>query len=166
MFKGLILSEQVTVVTSVSMPEKMPHGAVDARSLSEDCRETQGDEMNDNKIAPDWLRPLQKTIITGASAIIVTLVAVPVWLYEQGQDSLVHLDKKIDQVEVRVVEQLGTKIDLVKAGAVAGHQQLDQKIDTVETRLTNVEHAVADNGKAISRVEGALETVISLLEKR
>ena len=115
--------------------------------------------MTDNIKSPDWLRPLQKTIITGACAIVVTLGAVPIWLYEQGQDSLVHLDNKIDQVEVRVVEQLSNKIDMSEKRLTAVDQRLETKIDKLEL-------AVAGNAQAISRVEGSLNIVISLLEKQ
>ena len=125
------------------------------------CAQTgdQGDDMTDNIKSPDWLKPLQKIIIAGAGAIIIALVAVPVWLYEQGQDSLSHLDTKIDQVEVRVVEQLSNKIDMTEKRLTAVDQRLETKIDKLEL-------AVAGNAKAISRVEGSLDIVISLLEKQ
>ena len=125
------------------------------------CAQTgdQGDDMTDNIKSPDWLKPLQKTIIAGASAIIIALVAVPVWLYEQGQDSLSHLDTKIDQVEVRVVDQLSNKIDMSEKRLTAVEQRLETKIDKLEL-------AVAGNAQAISRVEGSLNIVISLLEKQ
>tara|TARA_B110000503_G_scaffold106843_2_gene159603 strand:- start:655 stop:1002 length:348 start_codon:yes stop_codon:yes gene_type:complete len=115
--------------------------------------------MTDNIKSPDWLKPLQKTIIAGAGAIIIALVAVPIWLYEQGQDSLSHLDTKIDQVEVRVVDQLSNKIDMSEKRLTAVEQRLETKIDKLEL-------AVAGNAQAISRVEGSLNIVISLLEKQ
>lgn len=125
------------------------------------CAQTgdQGDDMTDNIKSPDWLKPLQKTIIAGAGAIIIALVAVPIWLYEQGQDSLSHLDTKIDQVEVRVVDQLSNKIDMSEKRLTAVEQRLETKIDKLEL-------AVAGNAQAISRVEGSLNIVISLLEKQ
>lgn len=208
MLKGAIYSGQAAVASPVSKPEQQSHAAVDTISLSVDT--TKGDSMKDKKIGQEWLRPLQKTIVLGASAIIVTLVAVPVWLYEQGKGSLGHLDQKINQVETRVVQQLSSKIELIATGSLASNQQLNQqivllqeqfdtkidaveknlesnihgvetplnnKIDAVENRLiamhqnldtsiTAVEVTVVDNGRAISRVEGSLDTVISLLKTR
>ena len=129
------------------------------------CGETQASKRQDTQMQdahntadknPDWLRPLQKTIVCGAAAIIVTLVAVPVWLYEEGKGSLVRLEHKIDRTAAKV-EAINNETHQLKATMVPSNAMLDQ-------RLINLETQVDRNAQSISRVEGSLETVISLLE--
>jgi len=129
------------------------------------CAETQASNRQETQMQdatnianhpPDWLRPLQKTIVCGAAAIIVTLVAVPVWLYEEGKGSLVRLEHKIDRTAAKV-EAINNETHQLKATMVPSNAMLDQ-------RLINLETQVDRNAQSISRVEGSLETVISLLE--
>lgn len=105
---------------------------------------------------PDWLRPLQKTIVCGAAAIIVTLIAVPLWLYEEGKGSLVRLEHKIDSTAAKV-EAMNNEVYQLKTTMMPSNAALDQ-------RLINLEAQVDHSAQSISRVEGSLETVISLLE--
>lgn len=129
------------------------------------CAETQASNRQETQMQdatnianhpPDWLRPLQKTIVCGAAAIIVTLVAVPVWLYEEGKGSLVRLEHKIDRTAAKV-EAINNETHQLKTTMVPSNAMLDQ-------RLINLETQVDRNAQSISRVEGSLETVISLLE--
>ena len=140
-------------------------GACELGSNKTHCAEAQAKTRQDTEMQdathiatqiPDWLRPLQKTIVCGAAAIIVTLIAVPLWLYEEGKGSLVRLEHKIDRTATKV-EAMNNEVHQLKSTMVPSNAALDQ-------RLINLEAQVDHSAKSISRVEGSLETVISLLE--
>lgn len=140
-------------------------GACELGNNKTHCAEAQAKTRQDTEMQdathiatqiPDWLRPLQKTIVCGAAAIIVTLIAVPLWLYEEGKGSLVRLEHKIDSTAAKV-EAMNNEVYQLKSTMVPSNAALDQ-------RLINLEAQVDHSAQSISRVEGSLETVISLLE--
>ena len=140
-------------------------GACELGNTKTHCAEAQAKTRQDIEMQdathianhpPDWLRPLQKTIVCGAAAIIVTLIAVPLWLYEEGKGSLVRLEHKIDRTATKV-EAMNNEVHQLKSTMVPSNDALDQ-------RLINLEAQVDHSAQSISRVEGSLETVISLLE--
>ena len=125
----------------------------------------EGLKMPDNTNI-EWLDPLADVIKSEVSKLMwavgvatTVLVAVPLWLYDEGKGSIEKLNAALTSSEAKLERQISEDF-----------QALDTKInytaDKLDRRIEATQELVIDNGKAISEVKGSLESVIILLEEK